>query len=98
MAHITGGGFIDNIPRVLPEGIGVKINLGSWEVPALFTLIQSYGNVASREMYRVFNMGIGFVLIVPAEDSAHALQYFNSNGETAVLLGETVSGEGVRLV
>ena len=67
MAHITGGGFVDNIPRVLPPGVGVKIDKAAWTVPPLFRLIQETGGVAEGEMFRVFNMGIGFVLIVAPE-------------------------------
>jgi len=62
MAHITGGGLIDNIPRCLPEGFSVEIDTGSWKTPAIFRLIQAKGKVATDEMYRVFNMGIGMVL------------------------------------
>jgi len=98
MAHITGGGFIDNIPRVLPEGIGVRINTTSWSVPPLFQLIQDKGNIATAEMYRVFNMGIGFILIVPAAEADTAIANLQNAGETVYRLGETEAGDGVRLV
>jgi phosphoribosylaminoimidazole synthetase len=68
LAHLTGGGFIENIPRVLPEGVGAVIRLGSWPAPPLFTLIQQRGEIATEEMYRVLNMGIGMVLIVAPQD------------------------------
>ena len=92
MAHITGGGFINNIPRVLPDGIGVEILRSSWQVPALFQLIQNLGDMPELEMFRVFNMGIGYVLIVPADESERALAHFNAAGEAVVLLGKTVEG------
>ena len=98
MAHITGGGFVDNIPRVLPEGLGVEINTDSWVVPPLFRLIQEKGRVAEAEMFRVFNMGIGYVLIVAAEKADTVLEKLQASGETAYRLGVTVSGAGVEFV
>ena len=77
MAHLTGGGFVDNIPRVLPDGVGVEIDSSTWAVPPLFRLIQEKGGVSEAEMFRVFNMGIGFVLIVSpdaAEDTLARLR------------------------
>lgn len=66
LAHITGGGLLDNLPRVLPQGLGARIDLNSWQVPALFTAIAKAGGVADDEMWRTFNMGIGMVVVVPA--------------------------------
>jgi phosphoribosylformylglycinamidine cyclo-ligase len=97
MAHITGGGFIDNIPRVLPEGIGVRIDTKAWDVPYLFQLIQSKGRIDSTEMYRVFNMGIGFILAVSEQDAAAATQALQAAGETVYRLGVTEPGKGVTL-
>ncbi|MBU1355484.1 MAG: phosphoribosylformylglycinamidine cyclo-ligase [Candidatus Edwardsbacteria bacterium] len=74
MAHITGGGFLDNIPRVLPEKCGVEISLGSWPVLPIFDLLQKKGNVPQDDMYRTFNMGIGFVLIVAERDANETLK------------------------
>jgi len=91
MAHITGGGFRDNIPRVLPSGVGVQIDRTAWEVPPLFRLIQRQGKVQELEMYRVFNMGIGLVLLVPPEAVSRALAALP--GE-AVVIGEAVSWDG----
>ena len=96
MAHITGGGLIDNIPRVLPAGIGIQINKSAWDVPPLFRLIQAKGAVTETEMFRVFNMGIGFALIVSPDAADHVLAHLKASGETAYRLGETISGEGVR--
>jgi phosphoribosylformylglycinamidine cyclo-ligase/phosphoribosylamine--glycine ligase/phosphoribosylformylglycinamidine cyclo-ligase len=90
LAHLTGGGFLENIPRVLPEGVGAKIHLGSWPVPPLFNLIQQRGEVDTEEMYRVFNMGIGMV-IVAAPENVQALQANLS--EEMFVIGELVIGE-----
>ena len=95
MAHITGGGFMDNIPRVLPPGVGVRVERGAWEVPPLFRLIQAAGGVSEAEMFRVFNMGIGFVLSVPADAAEDTLARLRASGETAYRLGEVVAGAGV---
>ena len=95
MAHVTGGGFVDNIPRVLPTGVGVRIDRGAWEVPPLFRLIQEKGSVAESEMFRVFNMGIGFVLITAPDTAEDVLTRLRASGETAYRLGEAVAGEGV---
>ena len=95
MAHITGGGFVDNIPRVLPDGVGVRIDSVAWTVPPLFRLIQRAGAVSEAEMFRVFNMGIGFVLIAAPAQAEETLARLREAGETAYLLGEVVAGEGV---
>jgi phosphoribosylformylglycinamidine cyclo-ligase len=95
MAHLTGGGFTDNIPRVLPDGIGVRIDTNAWTVPPLFRLIQAAGSVAEAEMFRVFNMGIGFVLIVAPDAAEETLARLNASGETAYKLGEVIEGNGV---
>ena len=95
MAHITGGGFTDNIPRVLPEGVGVRIDTRAWTVPPLFRLIQTAGGVSEAEMFRVFNMGIGFVVIVAPEAADETLTHLRASGETAYRLGEAVAGGGV---
>ena len=96
MAHITGGGFVDNVPRVLPDQVGVAIDREAWEVPAIFRHIQTRGNVDDTEMYHVFNMGIGMVLIVSAEETERALEAL---GGKAMVIGEAVSwdGAGVRV-
>lgn len=90
MAHITGGGFLDNIPRVLPPGLGVFINKASWEVPPLFRLIQEKGGVDETEMFRVFNMGIGFVLIVAHDAADDVLARLKASGESAYRLGHVI--------
>ncbi len=94
LAHITGGGFIDNLPRVLPEGLSASISRSSWEVPALFQRIQRMGNIPSEEMYHVFNMGMGIVAVV-GKESAHRL--INALGE-GVVIGQVIAGDEVQLV
>ena len=89
LAHLTGGGFIENIPRVLPDHLAAQINLGSWPVPPLFQLTQQRGDIATEEMYRVFNMGIGLIAIVAPEDVA-TLQA--SIPEEAFVIGQLIDG------
>lgn len=95
MAHITGGGFIDNIPRVLPDGVGVRIHKDAWTIPPLFRLIQNRGDVSETEMFRVFNMGVGFVLIVAPEAATDIASKLADAGERVYQIGETVEGSGV---
>ncbi len=96
MAHLTGGGFLDNIPRVLPAGVGVQIDRAAWTVPPLFRLIQDAGGVSETEMFRVFNMGIGFVLIVAPDTAENVLVRLRASGETAYRIGEAIEGDGVQ--
>lgn len=94
IAHITGGGFTDNIPRVFPEGLGAVIYKDSWNVPAVFKWIQQAGKIEDAEMSRTFNMGIGMVLVMSKEASQRILE--DANGAyTAYRIGEVVNGEGV---
>lgn len=86
-AHITGGGLLDNLPRVLPEGCRALINSRSWKIPVLFELIQHGGQVPEKEMYQVFNMGIGMVLIVPAAHAGDAVRLTNG-----LVIGSVVKG------
>lgn len=97
-SHITGGGFYENIPRMLPKDIAAKINLSSYEVPAIFRLLQKTGDIDSHMMYNTFNMGIGMVIAVDPADADQAVKAITAAGETAYILGETVSGsDGVIL-
>ena len=89
MAHLTGGAFIENIPRVLPENVDAVIHLGNWPLPSLFTLIQQRGEIAPEEMYRVFNMGIGMVVIV-GKGKVEKLQ--KAIPEQTFVIGELVAG------
>jgi phosphoribosylformylglycinamidine cyclo-ligase len=93
MAHVTGGGIPGNLPRALPEGLGARIELGSWPVPEIFALIQKRGNVGDEEMRYVFNLGAGYLIIVRSEDDAKAKELA---GEASYTIGEIVSGSGVR--
>jgi phosphoribosylformylglycinamidine cyclo-ligase len=72
MSHLTGGAFVENLPRVLPDGVGVQLDRAAWEVPPIFRVIQARGKVREPEMYRVFNMGIGYVVIVAPDQVAPA--------------------------
>jgi len=98
LAHITGGGFIDNIPRVLPAKCDVVVRKGSWPVPPLFQLLQSGGKVAEAEMYQVFNMGIGMTIIVAADKADTVLRFVRAQKQTAWLIGEVVPGTGIAQV
>ncbi len=91
LAHLTGGGFIENIPRVLPAGVSAVIRLGSWNVPPLFELIRRRGDLTSEEMYRVFNMGIGMVAVAAPENVAMLQSLI---AEPTWVIGELVPGEG----
>ncbi|XP_059439732.1 phosphoribosylformylglycinamidine cyclo-ligase, chloroplastic [Corylus avellana] len=94
IAHITGGGFTDNIPRVFPKGLGAVIHWNSWEVPTLFKWIQEAGKIEDAEMRRTFNMGIGMVLVVSQETSYRILEGRGGDYK-AYRIGEVISGEGV---
>jgi phosphoribosylformylglycinamidine cyclo-ligase len=96
LAHITGGGFYDNIPRVLPEGTGVEIERRSWNVPALFHLIQELGQVNEAEMYHVYNMGVGMIIVVSPE-AAKSIQPADY-GMYPQPVGRVVEGKGVQLI
>jgi phosphoribosylformylglycinamidine cyclo-ligase len=91
LAHITGGGFVDNIPRILPAGLAAEVDLASWPVPALFALIQSRGEIPAAEMYRVFNMGIGLVAVVAADQRDAALAALQTAGVAAWPIGRIVA-------
>lgn len=99
MAHITGGGFPDNIPRVIPEHLGAVIRRGTWTVPRIFTQLKTRGKVADAEMFRTFNMGIGLVLAVGRRSADRALQILQDSRQRAWIIGELEAGaSGVRIV
>ncbi|MEN6629591.1 MAG: phosphoribosylformylglycinamidine cyclo-ligase, partial [Sulfuricella sp.] len=87
MAHITGGGLLENIPRVLPESLMAVLAKDSWEMPPLFTWMQKEGNVAEKEMHRTFNCGIGMAVIVAADQAERAMQLLREAGETVWQIG-----------
>lgn len=98
IAHITGGGFDENIPRILGEGQGVEINEGSWEILPVFQLLEKYGKVPHREMFNIFNMGIGMVLAVNPEDAPRAIEILTQCGEKASVIGKIIEGSGVTII
>jgi phosphoribosylformylglycinamidine cyclo-ligase len=95
LAHITGGGFVDNIPRVLPRNCDAVVRKGSWEVPPIFQLIQAKGGVKEAELYQVFNMGIGMTVIVAGDRADAALRFIRAQKQKAWVIGEVVPGTGV---
>ena len=95
VAHITGGGFFENIPRALPAGCAAKIDRSAVKVLPIFDLIAKTGEIPEREMFNTFNMGVGMIAVVPAEEADKALETLRANGEDAYVLGEIVEGEGV---
>lgn len=92
-SHITGGGFYENIPRMLPEGIRALVEKDSYEVPAIFRLISSRGDVDEKAMYNTYNMGLGMVLAVAAEDVEKTLEAVRAAGETPYVVGRCEAGE-----
>jgi phosphoribosylformylglycinamidine cyclo-ligase len=93
MSHITGGGFFDNIPRVLPAGAGVTVKAGAWPVPPLFEFIADRGGVGAEEMFRVFNMGIGMILFVHPEHMVRAARLFEASEEFFYMIGNAHEGK-----
>lgn len=94
VAHITGGGFDENIPRILHEGQGIEVEEGSWEILPVFRLLEKYGKVPHREMFNIFNMGIGMVLAVDEKDAARAIEILEANGEKASVIGRITDKPG----
>jgi phosphoribosylformylglycinamidine cyclo-ligase len=94
LAHITGGGLTDNVPRILPPGVDARFRLASWTVPPLFRVLQREGGVEQAEMFRAFNMGVGMVAVVAAEDADAVVRELSAAGEQAWIAGEIVPGDG----
>jgi phosphoribosylformylglycinamidine cyclo-ligase len=94
LAHITGGGITENLPRVLPDGIAAQINLTSWQFPPIFQWLQQQGNVTQADMLTTFNCGVGMIVVVPTEFENAALRYLEVSGETAFPIGNLVESEG----
>ena len=92
ISHITGGGFYENMPRMLREGVALKIDKNSYEVPPIFKLIAERGNIPERDMYNTFNMGIGMAVIVPENEVEKSLEILKEAGEEAYLIGEVIAG------
>lgn len=98
IAHITGGGFIENIPRIFPEGIGCEILKNSYEVPPVFRVMQEIAGITDEQIYNTFNMGIGMVVCVKPEDVERTQAILASCGEETAVVGKTVAGKGVTLL
>ena len=92
MVHVTGGGYYENIPRALPDNMGAEINVDAWEVPAIFKLLKEWGNVDWHEMYRTFNMGIGMIIIVSADEAEKVKSFLAEKGETCYTIGTVTEG------
>ncbi|CUA80733.1 MULTISPECIES: phosphoribosylformylglycinamidine cyclo-ligase [Anoxybacillus] len=95
MAHITGGGFIENIPRMLPKGLQAEIDYGSWPIPPIFNFLQQHGQLQRMEMFNIFNMGIGFVLAIDSDVVPDVVQLLESCGEKVYIIGRIKEGAGV---
>ena len=98
VAHITGGGFDENIPRILKEGQGIEVKEGSWEILPVFRMLEKYGKIAHREMFNIFNMGIGMVLAMDAAEADKAIEILKSHGERASVIGRVTDTEGVNII
>jgi phosphoribosylformylglycinamidine cyclo-ligase len=94
LAHITGGGFIDNIPRVLPKSCDVIIRKGTWDMLPIFRFLQEHGGVREEELYQVFNMGIGMIAIVSAPAAEAALKFIRARKHLSWVIGSVVAGSG----
>ena len=97
IAHITGGGFIENIPRILPEGVAAEIDKNSYEVPPVFKVMQKRAEITDEQIYNTFNMGIGMIVCVAPENVDAAMAALTASGEDVVVVGKTVAGKGVIL-
>ncbi len=97
IAHITGGGFIENIPRIFPEGIGCEIDTSSYELPRVFKVMQNRAQITKEQMYNTFNMGIGMVVCVDKRDVKATVRQLELTGESCVVIGKTIRGKGVIL-
>ena len=91
ICHITGGGFDENIPRFLQEGQGLEIREGTWEIPVIFQLLEKWGGVPHREMFNIFNMGIGMVLVLDPSEAQQAIDILAAHGEKAYVIGKVTN-------
>ncbi len=98
VAHITGGGFDENIPRVLHPGQGLEIREGSWEILPVFRMLEKWGGVPHREMFNIFNMGIGLVVVLDPAEAPSAISILEAHGEKASVIGEVTDRPGVNIV
>ena len=93
ISHITGGGFYENIPRSIPDGLGAKIDRASVKIPPIFSLLAEKGGISERDMFNTYNMGVGMSVVVPADQAEKALEILKANGEDAYVIGEIVESE-----
>ncbi len=98
VAHITGGGFDENIPRVLQEGQGLEICEGTWEIPVVFKMLEKWGGVPHREMFNIFNMGVGMVLVLDPSEAEEAIKVLAKHGEKAFVIGKVTDQPGLNLI
>ncbi len=98
ISHITGGGFYENIPRILLEGQGVEVKEGTWEILPIFNLLEKYGQVDHKEMFNIFNMGIGMVIALDASEAEKAIEILASHGDKATIIGKVTDKEGVEII
>ena len=98
VVHITGGGFYENIPRIIPEGLGAEIRTGKWEVPEIFRYIKKCGNVDAREMFSTFNMGIGMIMVVDPKDAEGVTALLQASGEKPSVIGKITAKEGIEII
>ncbi|PID04604.1 MULTISPECIES: phosphoribosylformylglycinamidine cyclo-ligase [unclassified Sporosarcina] len=95
MGHITGGGFFENLPRMFSEGFGVEVDLGAWPVLPVFHMLKEKGELTDRDLYSVFNMGVGFVVALPEAEAEKAIEIAKAHGEEAYVIGRVTKQEGV---
>jgi phosphoribosylformylglycinamidine cyclo-ligase len=98
ISHITGGGFDENIPRVLHDGQGLEIKEGSWEILPVFRMLEKWGGVPHREMFNIFNMGIGMVIVLDASEADKAISILAQHGEKASVIGKVTDKPGVNII
>ena len=98
ISHITGGGLLENIPRVLPNNLAAKLDTSSWIMPDIFKWLQTEGKIDSKEMYRVLNCGVGMVVVTPKNSSQAVIDYLNESGENAWLVGEIINSTGNQVI
>lgn len=94
IAHITGGGLTENLPRVLPAGLDAEIDLSSWNMPAIFEWLQKQANIDNAEMLKTFNCGVGMILVIPDEEAQNAIDFLSSMGEDAWIIGDIIESSG----